>query len=716
MNNSETSRHLSEIREMLEKGNIKKTLRELEKHFSETGAWKHRDEAQRVGRDYQFLLDFFRTGNSDPTREFQYNKIQNRTLALIETARRRERIENGTDLFSAKARFEKLQNLELLPLLTKCETGMRLSAPGVLADLNRLFYRLWTLDYLSKGECKKIDSMLKDETLPYPMRATLVDALIFSGLEYLDMENILWIVDICEATLSERLAARATVGLLLILMRHKDALAGNFTLRHRLALWEENLITFTRLRSAVQALIRTRETDKISQKLNNDVIPEIMKMRPEIMKRMKEMNPEELQGAMMEENPEWEEMLGKSKLRDKLQELSEMQTEGADVMMVAFSNLKQFPFFNELPNWLLPFYDDNEEVVRTVGDGNDRSLLGILTDNSMICDSDKYSLALSLRQVPEAQRNMLAGQLEAQMQQIREELKSRQLKSGTPEFDIEANNYVRGLYRLFRLFRKKEDLTDPFEKPFDFFTLPVIGGILSDDEILQLIGEFYFKRGYHEEAIPILERMLEKNPSDFQVIEKLGFSHQKSGRVEKALECYKKAELLGDESVWLIKKLALCNKMTGNFSKAADYYRRALEKQPDNLTLTLGLGSCLSALDNPKEALRHFYKADYLDKGRMDVMRAIAWNEMLAGNSGKSIEYHERVIAAEPTPTDFMNAAHARLLAGETEEAVKLYRRSLKEFGDDKRFLETFAEDIPTLERLGLTRLDLTLLRENLSD
>lgn len=165
-----------------------------------------------------------------------------------------------------------------------------------------------------------------------------------------------------------------------------------------------------------------------------------------------------------------------------------------------------------------------------------------------------------------------------------------------------------------------------------------------------------------------------------------------------------------------MKKLALCNKMTGNFSKAVGYYRRALEKQPDNLTLTLGLGSCLSALDNPKDALKHFYKADYLDEGRLDVMRAIAWNEMLAGNSGKSIEYHERILVAEPTPTDFMNAAHARLLAGETEEAVKLYRRSLKEFGDHKRFQETFAEDIPTLEKLGMTRLNLILLRENLTD
>jgi len=50
-----------------------------------------------------------------------------------------------------------------------------------------------------------------------------------------------------------------------------------------------------------------------------------------------------------EENPEWQEILDKSGISDKLQELSELQLEGADVYMSTFSMLKNFPFSMNFP-------------------------------------------------------------------------------------------------------------------------------------------------------------------------------------------------------------------------------------------------------------------------------------------------------------------------------------------------------------------------------
>ena len=51
----------------------------------------------------------------------------------------------------------------------------------------------------------------------------------------------------------------------------------------------------------------------------------------------------DFESGMLENNPEWEEMLEKNGLADKMRELTEMQSEGADLMMVTFSNLKGFP-------------------------------------------------------------------------------------------------------------------------------------------------------------------------------------------------------------------------------------------------------------------------------------------------------------------------------------------------------------------------------------
>ena len=100
-------------------------------------------------------------------------------------------------------------------------------------------------------------------------------------------------------------------------------------------------------------IIKSQDTQRISSKMQNEVLPELMKLRPDILKKLKNVS-EESDIEMLDINPECEELLNKNGLGDKLKELTEMQMEGGDVMMVAFSNLKTFPFFNTVGNWFLP--------------------------------------------------------------------------------------------------------------------------------------------------------------------------------------------------------------------------------------------------------------------------------------------------------------------------------------------------------------------------
>lgn len=78
--------------------------------------------------------------------------------------------------------------------------------------------------------------------------------------------------------------------------------------------------------------------------MQNEVIPEMMKLRPDIMRKFKDIRNDDEDIMSMEENPEWEELLNGSGLRDSLKEFGELQMEGSDVMMSTFSHLKSFPF------------------------------------------------------------------------------------------------------------------------------------------------------------------------------------------------------------------------------------------------------------------------------------------------------------------------------------------------------------------------------------
>ena len=174
------------------------------------------------------------------------------------------------------------------------------------------------------------------------------------------------------------------------------------------------------------------------------------------MKKLKNVS-EESDIEMLDINPEWEELLNKNGLGDKLKELTEMQMEGGDVMMVAFSNLKTFPFFNTVGNWFLPFSSNHSEVVESAGT-HFASFSQILDMEGVMCDSDKYSFALSIGKMPDAQRNMIAERIDSQMSQLKEAIGDRNLKSSVPEFDGEVTRYVRDIYRFSNYSEKRESL------------------------------------------------------------------------------------------------------------------------------------------------------------------------------------------------------------------------------------------------------------------
>ena len=108
------------------------------------------------------------------------------------------------------------------------------------------------------------------------------------------------------------------------------------------------------IRTITLRFILARETEKITRKLQNEIIPEMMKLSPKISNKinLKDITPEQLGEEM---NPEWENIFADSSLGKKMEEFSELQQEGADVMHSTFVHLKSFPFFRELSNWLLPF-------------------------------------------------------------------------------------------------------------------------------------------------------------------------------------------------------------------------------------------------------------------------------------------------------------------------------------------------------------------------
>ena len=688
-----------------------------------------RDSLQPLRDTYRYMIHYMVEGVADAGRDRMLGEVAEKLRVVADRILRGNRLPASPDIYSSTLRLMNLRPQSLSELIERygaisAEESLALLAGDDNPDLQRrkeetleTVFNLVFTSFHDKELCREaseaatasVDSDLGASEPDTALAAEITSALTLGLLVYYDKYKLSALLDIYELADSSQIAARALTGIILALAAHPRRVADSESVVSRMSLWKDYPEAYSQVKTTIRAIMGTRDTDRVTAKMKDEVLPELMKLRPEIMKKMGEL-PKDIDPGMMEDNPEWQEMLDKSGLTGKLQELSEMQSDGADLMMVTFSNLKQFPFFNRVCNWFLPFSMRNTALA--LPESLMKVMEGMLPFSRMICDSDKYSLALALKQMPEAQSRMVSSQFDAQMRQFSEEMKDREGLESEMEFGMSALKAVRDLYRFFKLFRNREGIANPFDRPVDFIELPVIGEMLANDEMLLLAGEFYFKRGYYREALPMFRALAERDADNPQVWEKIGFSLQQLKDLPAALEAYEKSELLKAPGPWLMKKLAVLHRRMGNMEKALGYYNRLLEADPDNRKLLMNAGHILYETGDLQGALSHYYHANYLQPDDARTLRAIAYVELLNGNAAKSSDYYARILEKEPTAEDYLNAGHARMAEGKFREAEEMYLKSAE--GRFQEFALAYEADIPTLAGIGLDARTLRLMLDNI--
>lgn len=673
---------------------------------------------------YKYMIHFLVEGYPDTGRDRMLDTIKSNLLFINDTIDRNSIIKDSPDVYSSTLRFERLRKSTLNSRLTDYKNA---ESVAMLADeagsdlalrrnadeaLLSIFSYVWTMFGAPSGEYSEIVESVNDNALPFRFKAQMISALMLGNLTFFDRKAFTALLDIYDSAVDSKISARALVAITMLIASHPERIKLDPEIKDRLSLWQDSIIIYRQLREIVLNLIKAHDTQRISSKMQNEVLPELMKLRPEILGKLKNIS-EASDIEMLGENPEWEDLINKNGLGDKLKELTEMQMEGGDVMMMAFSNLKSFPFFNNVSNWFLPFFSNHSELHNGLT-GNNIKLTELLDMEGVMCDSDKYSFALSLNRMPESQRDMLSERMSEQMEQFKEIMADRKLKSSVPEFDLEVTRYVRDIYRFFKLYRKKDDFADPFAKPLDIKSLPVVCDVLDDADIMQVVSEFYFKRGYYSEAIPMLKALAEGDSQDSLLWEKIGYSYNSLGNLEEAMNWYKKAELLHPDSKWLIKKIALCNRMLGNFEEASVYYKKALDSDTDNYHLLMSAGHCLLESGDVADALLEYYHADYVNPDKASTWRALAWAELNNGNADKSIAYYHKLLeSSDCNAVDHLNAGHAYYISRNLKKAVECYKRSALQSGFGIEGLEkSLHDDSQTIINLGGKSEELNLLLE----
>lgn len=582
--------------------------------------------------------------------------------------------------------------------------------------LIRIFNIIWLSDKYSESEIDLLNAVGESPQLPWHDKSLIVSALTLSLLRFFDVNKFLVLFAFLE-TREEYVWQRALIGLFLGFIKYNP----RFYLYPVLEEKTRELARFPHIEKNLEAILvqftKTRETESVSKKWTEDILPQMMKLRPQIEKKL------DLENIFKDEfgeekNPDWETFFEDAPdLLDKLQEFTEMQMEGMDVFMSTFSQLKNYPFFYKISNWFVPFYHQNKSIepfLKPTGDAPDMTpLIQKLEGTHFMCNSDKYSFCINLSMIPEQQKNMMLNMAGAEMDSVSEIEKSEGMINEFAKTKSIYTQYLQDLYRFYKLHPWRNEFEDIFLWEPDIFETAFIHNVVKDPKTIRNIAEFYFDKQFYPYALKIFLSQLHRDKGNIELFEKIAFCYEKTGNFQNALDYYKKAELIETGRLWIIRKMAYCSKFLNRWEEALSYYREVEKQLPDDMKVQAHIGQCLIHLERYEEALQYYFKVEVLAPENHKIRRPLAWCSFILGKFDTARDYYKRLLASQPDNLfDLLNLGHAYWCDKQEDKALECYRKSLQAAGDHKTFEEAFMEDRKHLLMHGIEEFDADLMLE----
>lgn len=552
------------------------------------------DNINSIDSTYTFLLKYLADGKPDPDRIRMYADIREKLYSIVRSIEVEQEMKDSPLLFYTHLRnndFSKRNFSEAFGRFISASSEELFTDDEVLIKkcyeekdqaLKDIFSIVWTLPIGYSEELKSISSVAAGRDTDPELAALIISALTLNLLTIYDREKFIILLDLLGKDLSNSLEARLLTGILLILSRYPKRVANDPQIISRFDIYVDSPAFMIKIKDVIYSLVKARGGINLMHRIESEILPDIMKMGPEMVEKLKNNNGE-IDLDSLEMNPEWEKIVN-GKMGKKLRKLSDLQSDGGDVMLSMFSKLvNNFYFFNDIDVWFRTF--TSWEAKRLGASDGVISAWEALPKNAGMCDVDKYAMALNLARLPQAARDMMAQGMDAQAEQLKEELKSREILDQNSDFEMEVANYTRILFRFYNFFRLRSEFNNPFAAPINIEELPFIGNIIADEDTLSEIGEYYFRQGFYSDSISVFKSLSEISPLErYLYCQKIGFAYEKLKDYPNALKYYTDYSLENNHDIWLLKKIRLAAKEVGDL-KYLNYALTILNNQsPDDIT------------------------------------------------------------------------------------------------------------------------------------
>lgn len=712
-----------EIIQLLHEKRLKEAFSKIKEAANTLNNWELKSQIEAQQTTYHYMLQYTEMGTQDPQRETIYNQLLCKGYELADKTYFLKDQEKAYGYFADKFRkftqtpphsfkeigfmLEAARHPSLSPQTPEEEEQALQNYTLHQNVIDELFNKIWVSTQWSEEDFQEARALFLSSSMATNDKAVMTSAVTLSLLQLFDQRKFLWLLFAYQQGSESAVSQRALAGIALATYFQSDRIRLYPELVSALKLMEDNPSLLKQLHDIQIIFLLSRETEKIDKKMREEIIPQMMR-NPQLR------NPE-LKAIEIEDiedlNPEWQKDI--EQMNNQMRELGELQMEGADTYMTAFSQLKTFPFFQEAAHWFYLFSLKVPDLYRIYKGKtfNEKSLLGLMINSPAFCDSDKYSFCLAMQSLPHDQQTFMRSKLNGE-DLIPNDLN---LNENLEEQKLNAvqRQYIHNLYRFYKLWRFRQEMHDIFKDKLDFWNNDLLRPLLLKGEYHGQIAGYLFSKGYMTEAANLYETLAEKDPANAETWQKLGFAYQKNKDYEKAIRAYLQADALKSNHLWTLKQLAQCYKQSGDYAMAVTFYRKVLEADPDNLHLLMQTGQCLAALKNYPEAIKLFYKVEFLETHPEKARRAIGWCYFMSGKYDDALRIYEKLLALEsPQVNDWLNSGHVYLAMGNIPQALTHYRKAQAGCESEEDFTALFLADKAALESQKVTESQIYLIAD----
>jgi len=165
-----------------------------------------------------------------------------------------------------------------------------------------------------------------------------------------------------------------------------------------------------------------------------------------------------------------------------------------------------------------------------------------------------------------------------------------------------------------------------------------------------------FNEKNYDEALTILQQLLEKNPNTYQILILIGDCYREKRNFDKAVESYDKAigEAKKDEKMGgdiIAKALAAigdCYFKKGDFETAQSFFKQSIDTNPENEGLAYNVGEIYFSSQKLEEAIQYFTIATQIKPDWPPPYYKLGLVNLNKADYEKAREHFEKFLELEP--------------------------------------------------------------------